>query len=286
MEKVEVDFALPESEFGELMNAKLSGKELTIKVENEEEDDQNENEAMEILTEIKTDPGTIEGDAKDIIDTPKRMGGERGSKKESVKRGAKKKDSLTMKDTVPSKKENIKETNKKDSPTKSEVNKEVKKGTLKEEDKKEPVKKTTQELKKDMAKEDKKETPVKGNKRESIAKLSAEQVKKDLELKKPEQKKTPNQRGGTTQPRSETPKQQTVDIKRSDAKNLRSETPKPQRVDAATKQQRQDALRKDANSDKKKELPDKTERKSPESVRGSKLRAREKKTTELETTGK
>lgn len=258
LEKVEIDFALPESEFGELMKAKLSGKELRIKVENEESD-QNENERIEMLTEIKIENDDIEGDFKETTDSSKKAGAERGYKKEIVKRGAKKKDLTLIKDSP---------SLKKDSPNKNEISKELKKGTTKEEEKKEPVKKSVQDVKKDINKDEKKEITTKGNKRDSSLKSHTEQIKKELEQKKPDQKKTLNQRGGTTQPRSETPKQPTLEIKRVEAKILRSENPKP--------------LRKDTNNEKKRETPDKAEGKSPESVRGSKLRTREKKTADPE----
>lgn len=286
---VETDFSLPEDELGEIMKAKISGR--PIKVEKLDIDSSYLQEE-EMINEIKTEPAftTQEnkvGHNKETLDTPKGATLTKDSKKESLKKGPKKKEMTPTKDSsTPVKRDITKESPKKDIQGKKEVNKELKKVGMRDEEKKDIGKKSTQENKKDIAKEEKKE-PVGKLKRDSADKKVIEQTKKDVELKKIDQKKVIDiQKGQRVEPskaRSETPKQLRNETpKRTEAKTLRSETPKPQKAESTPKPQRVEVLKKESSAEKKKEITDKkVESKSPEKTlesRGAKLRTRGKET--------
>lgn len=273
--EVILDFSLPEDEYGELKKAKINSRPIKIeKMEPEEEIA--DYQIVKQVVDIKIEPenSAIDVKVEDGLESPK--GPAKDGKKEIIKRGPKKKEATPTKESVAPKKDTLKETSKKEVVNLKDTLKDSKRGAERRD---EAPKKTPQETKKD-SKEEKKEQGPKTNKRESMDRKVIEQNKKDLEAKKNEQKKvidTPKQRE-SGRPRSETPKQlRTETPKRSEGKPTRAETPKNT---PAAKPNRVEVLRKEAGSDKKKEVDKKTEKspeKTPDSVRGAKLRNREKK---------
>ncbi|XP_046684475.1 chromatin modification-related protein EAF7 [Homalodisca vitripennis] len=287
---VETDFSLPEDEFGELMASKLKQQ---IKIEKSDSDNVNSSyERIEAITDVRAEIDSLEDDDtyKPSADTVKYTPVGKEVKKDSVKKGPKKKDQTPVRDNSPLKKDNAKETPKKDTPNKKDNAKEAKKIITRDDDKKDFGKKPIYESKKEITKEDKKEPVAKANKKENIEKRLSDQMKKDAEVKKADQRKiveTPkSQRAEGVKTRPETPKQLRADsakrINQAEMKTPKTETIKTQRNETTTKLQRVETLKKE-NSDKKKETSDKknVERKSPEksveSARGAKLRTREKK---------
>lgn len=272
------------------MKAKISGR--PIKVE-KLDIDPNYVQEEEMINDIKTEPAftaqenKVGLNNKETLDTPKGATLTKDSKKESLKKGPKKKEMTPTKESItPVKREIIaKESPKKDTLGKKEIVKELKKVGMKDEEKKDLGKKSTLENKKDVAKEEKKEPPVGKPKRDSADKKVIEQTKKDVELKKIEQRKVGDfvkgQRAEPAKARSETPKQLRHETpKRTEAKTLRSETPKPLKAESTPKPQRVEVLKKESSAEKKKEITDKkVESKSPEKSlesRGAKLRTRGK----------
>uniref|UniRef100_A0A1B6EM04 Chromatin modification-related protein EAF7 n=1 Tax=Cuerna arida TaxID=1464854 RepID=A0A1B6EM04_9HEMI len=286
---VETDFSLPEDEFGELMASKLKQQ---IKIEKSDADNVNSSyERIEAITDLKAEVDSLEDDEtnKSTADAVKYTPVGKEVKKDLVKKGPKKKDQTPVRDNSPLKKDNVKETPKKDTPNKKDNIKEAKKAITRDDDKKDFGKKPIHEYKKEITKEDKKESISKANKKEAIEKRLSDQMKKDTEVKKADQRKvmetTKSQRAEGIKTRPETPKQLRADsskrINQAEMKTPKSETLKTQRNETTTKLQRVETLKKE-NSEKKKETPDKkVERKSPEksveSARGAKLRTREKK---------
>lgn len=271
------------------MKAKISGR--PIKVE-KLDIDLNYVQEEEMINDIKTEPAFTAQENKvclnnkETLDTPKGATLTKDSKKESLKKGPKKKEMTPTKESItPLKREIIaKESPKKDILGKKEIVKELKKVGMKDEEKKDIGKKSTLENKKDIAKEEKKE-PVGKPKRDSADKKVIEQTKKDVEFKKIEQRKVGDfvkgQRAEPSKARSETPKQLRHETpKRTEAKTLRSETPKPLKAESTPKPQRVEVLKKESSAEKKKEITDKkVESKSPEKSlesRGAKLRTRGK----------
>lgn len=287
---VETDFSLPEDELGDIIKAKISGR--PIKLEKLDFDSSSLQEE-EMIIDIKTEPvftaqeNKVGPNNKETLDTPKGATLTKESKKESLKKGPKKKEMTPTKDSsIPVKKDIAKESPKKDVQGKKEIVKELKKVGMRDEEKKEIGKKSTQENKKDIAKEEKKE-PVAKPKRDSADKKVIEQTKKDVELKRLDLKKVvdvqKSQRAEPSKARSETPKQLRNETpKRTEAKTLRSETPKPHKAESTPKPQRVEVLKKESSAEKKKEITEKkVESKSPEKSlesRGAKLRTRGKET--------
>ncbi|XP_054282970.1 cylicin-2-like [Macrosteles quadrilineatus] len=260
---VEVDFELPLDEYSELIEQKLRELPPTIRRQNTEPEAnmenivelQKDNQAESDTSSQDQKLGLSDGESSKESDSSKGITTPKNTGKEIPKRGSKR--TLTpVKDNTPQKKDSSKESGKKDTLKKEDS----KKGQVRDEEKIEAVRKSVLDSKKDLKKED----GNKLNKKDSLTKKLPEQTKKEVEAKKSDQKKTLD----TSKNQRETPKPLRSDsAKRGETKITRSETPK-QKVD----------LKKEVNSDKKKEMEKKTEGKSPEktpeSSRTGKLRGR------------